>query len=49
MADTATAQTKPLRAAIVYDFDGTLARGPNLQERSFIPIWAWTMTRSGWR
>src|SRR5271165_4735902 len=24
------------RAAIVYDFDGTLARG-NLQERSFIP------------
>jgi phosphoserine phosphatase len=26
----------PLRAAIVYDFDGTLARG-NLQERSFIP------------
>lgn len=26
----------PVRAAIVYDFDGTLARG-NLQERSFIP------------
>lgn len=29
-------QAAPLRAAIVYDFDGTLARG-NLQERSFIP------------
>ncbi|MGE3251184.1 MAG: HAD family hydrolase [Hyphomonadaceae bacterium] len=29
-------QAGPLRAAIVYDFDGTLARG-NLQERSFIP------------
>lgn len=27
---------KPLKAALVYDFDGTLARG-NLQERSFIP------------
>ncbi len=27
---------KPVRAALVYDFDGTLARG-NLQERSFIP------------
>ena len=26
----------PIRAAIVYDFDGTLARG-NMQERSFIP------------
>ncbi len=26
----------PVRAAIVYDFDGTLARG-NMQERSFIP------------
>jgi phosphoserine phosphatase len=30
-----TAKT-PIRAAIVYDFDGTLARG-NMQERSFIP------------
>ncbi|MBL8551142.1 MAG: haloacid dehalogenase-like hydrolase [Hyphomonadaceae bacterium] len=29
-------QNAPLRAAIVYDFDGTLARG-NIQERSFIP------------
>lgn len=29
-------EQKPLRCAIVYDFDGTLARG-NLQERSFIP------------
>jgi hypothetical protein len=37
MADTARRPPKPpLRAAIVYDFDGTLARG-NLQERSFIP------------
>src|SRR5215470_20232813 len=38
MADTAHRKSRrePLRAAIVYDFDGTLARG-NLQERSFIP------------
>jgi len=38
MADTAHRKPRrePLRAAIVYDFDGTLARG-NLQERSFIP------------
>jgi phosphoserine phosphatase len=39
MADTHTRVPKkasPLRAALVYDFDGTLARG-NLQERSFIP------------
>ena len=36
MADTASRKPPPLRAAIVYDFDGTLARG-NLQERSFIP------------
>src|SRR5215813_12444374 len=31
-----SARQGPVRAAIVYDFDGTLARG-NLQERSFIP------------
>jgi phosphoserine phosphatase len=37
MPDTAFRPSSvPLRAAIVYDFDGTLARG-NLQERSFIP------------
>ncbi|HYD86564.1 MAG TPA: HAD family hydrolase [Vitreimonas sp.] len=36
MPDTAHRAPKPLRAAIVYDFDGTLARG-NLQELSFIP------------
>src|SRR6185295_14912838 len=36
MPDTAHRKPKSLRAAIVYDFDGTLARG-NLQERSFIP------------
>lgn len=36
MADTAHRKPRKLRAAIVYDFDGTLARG-NLQERSFIP------------
>ncbi len=36
MPDTAHHRPTPLRAAIVYDFDGTLARG-NLQERSFIP------------
>jgi len=36
MADTASRKPTPIRAAIVYDFDGTLARG-NLQERSFIP------------
>ncbi|MES1200592.1 MAG: HAD family hydrolase [Pseudomonadota bacterium] len=36
MADTASRPPKPLRAALIYDFDGTLARG-NLQERSFIP------------
>jgi haloacid dehalogenase-like hydrolase len=37
MADSASrAGYSPVRAAIVYDFDGTLARG-NLQERSFIP------------
>lgn len=36
MPDTAHRAPKPLRAAIVYDFDGTLARG-NLQEHSFIP------------
>jgi phosphoserine phosphatase len=36
MPDTAHRGSKPLRAAIVYDFDGTLARG-NLQEHSFIP------------
>ncbi len=31
-----SSQIGPVRAALVYDFDGTLARG-NLQERSFIP------------
>lgn len=36
MPDTAHRGPRPLRAAIVYDFDGTLARG-NLQEHSFIP------------
>ena len=36
MPDTVHRGPKPLRAAIVYDFDGTLARG-NLQEHSFIP------------
>ena len=36
MPDTAHRGPGPLRAAIVYDFDGTLARG-NLQEHSFIP------------
>ncbi len=35
MADTAHRSSRP-RAAIVYDFDGTLARG-NLHERSFVP------------
>ena len=30
------ADTKPLKTAIIYDFDGTLARG-NMQEVSFIP------------
>ena len=35
MPDTAHRPSRP-RAAIIYDFDGTLARG-NLQERSFIP------------
>lgn len=29
-------ESTPMRAALVYDFDGTLARG-NIQERSFIP------------
>lgn len=36
MPDTAHRGPRSLRAAIVYDFDGTLARG-NLQEHSFIP------------
>ena len=36
MPDTAHRRPQPLRAALIYDFDGTLARG-NLQERSFIP------------
>ncbi len=27
---------QPLKTAIIYDFDGTLARG-NIQEHSFIP------------
>ncbi len=36
MPDTAHSKPILMRAAIVYDFDGTLARG-NLQERSFIP------------
>ena len=36
MPDTHAQGPRPVRAAIVYDFDGTLARG-NLQERSFIP------------
>jgi hypothetical protein len=35
MPDTAHRPSRP-RAALIYDFDGTLARG-NLQERSFIP------------
>lgn len=30
------ADTKPLKTALIYDFDGTLARG-NMQEVSFIP------------
>jgi hypothetical protein len=38
----------PLRAAIVYDFDGTLARG-NLQERSFIPEVAGVNHADFWR
>jgi hypothetical protein len=36
MPDTHTRGPRPPRAAIIYDFDGTLARG-NLQEHSFIP------------
>jgi phosphoserine phosphatase len=36
MPDSHPRGRAPVRAALVYDFDGTLARG-NLQERSFIP------------
>ena len=35
MPDTASSKT-PLKTALIYDFDGTLARG-NMQEVSFIP------------
>jgi hypothetical protein len=31
-----TDESKTLRTAIVYDFDGTLARG-NIQEHTFLP------------
>lgn len=43
-----TAGGGPPRAAIVYDFDGTLARG-NLQERSFIPEVAGVPHAEFWR
>jgi hypothetical protein len=36
MSHSSSQRPTPVRAAIVYDFDGTLARG-NMQERSFIP------------
>ncbi|MDX2276446.1 MAG: HAD family hydrolase [Hyphomonadaceae bacterium] len=48
MADTAHRKSQPLRAAIVYDFDGTLARG-NIQERSFIPEVAGMNHADFWR
>ncbi|MGE0594968.1 MAG: HAD family hydrolase [Hyphomonadaceae bacterium] len=50
MADThSRARTGgPVRAALVYDFDGTLARG-NLQERSFIPDVAGMSQADFWR
>jgi hypothetical protein len=51
MADTHTRGPKKpslLRAALVYDFDGTLARG-NLQERSFIPEVAGMHQADFWR
>lgn len=48
MADTAHRKRQPLRAAIVYDFDGTLARG-NIQERSFIPEVAGMSHADFWR
>ncbi len=41
--------SKLLQTAIIYDFDGTLARG-NMQETSFIPALGLTpkqLTRSG--
>lgn len=36
--------TKPLKTALIYDFDGTLARG-NMQETSFIPALGMTPTQ----
>ncbi|MES1199599.1 MAG: HAD family hydrolase [Pseudomonadota bacterium] len=38
----------PLRAAVIYDFDGTLARG-NIQERTFIPDVAGMDRAAFWR
>ncbi len=48
MPDTSRRPHTPLRAALVYDFDGTLARG-NLQERSFIPDVAGMSQGDFWR
>ena len=36
--------SKPLKTALIYDFDGTLARG-NMQETSFIPALGMTPTQ----
>jgi hypothetical protein len=38
----------PLRTALVYDFDGTLAPG-NIQEHSLIPNWLGTSVEEFWR
>lgn len=48
MPDTSHRKPAPLRAALIYDFDGTLARG-NLQERSFIPEVAGMSQADFWR
>jgi hypothetical protein len=37
----------PLRTALVYDFDGTLAPG-NIQEHSLIPNWLGTSVEAFW-
>ena len=36
VSENKTNESKTLRTAIVYDFDGTLARG-NIQEHTFLP------------